>query len=107
MSWIYLVLAIIFEVSGTTFMKLSEGFTNIKYAIVMLFFYILSLSMLTLALKKLEIGTAYATWSGMGIILISIVGFTFFKDSINLSKIIFMGFIIIGTIGLNLTSGMH
>ena len=86
MSWIYLVLAIIFEVSGTTFMKLSEGFVNIKYAIVMLFFYILSLSMLTLALKKLEIGIAYATWSGMGIILISIVGIIFFKDSINLQK---------------------
>ncbi|WP_160673139.1 multidrug efflux SMR transporter [Clostridium sp. C8-1-8] len=102
MSWIFLILAITFEVSGTTFMKLSDGFSNVKYAIVMLIFYVLSLSMLTLALKKLEIGTAYAIWSGVGIVLLSIIGVIFFKESINLSKIIFVSFILIGTIGLNL-----
>ena len=107
MSLIYLALAITFEVCGTTLMKLSEGFSNIKYAAIMLICYVLSLSMLTLALKKLQIGVAYATWSGVGIILISITGFMFFRESINLQKIIFMSLIIIGTIGLNLTSGMH
>lgn len=107
MNWIYLFLAILFEVSGTISMKLSEGFTNIKYAVIMLAFYILSLSMLTLALKNLQIGVAYATWSGVGIILLSIVGFIFFKEAITLQKIIFMGLIIIGTIGLNITSTMH
>ena len=83
-------------------MKLSDGFSNVKYAIGMLIFYVLSLSMLTLALKKLEIGTAYAIWSGVGIVLLSIIGVVFFKESINLSKIIFVSFILIGTIGLNL-----
>jgi len=107
MSWIYLALAIIFEVCGTTLMKLSDGFTNIKYAIIMLIFYILSLVMLTFTLKKIQIGTAYATWSGMGIVLISIVGCMFFKDSINVQKIVFMSFIIIGVVGLNFLSAMH
>lgn len=107
MSWIYLALAIICEVCGTTLMKLSDGFTNIKYAIIMLIFYILSLVMLTFTLKKIQIGTAYATWSGMGIVLISIVGCMFFKDSINVQKIVFMSFIIIGVVGLNFTSAMH
>ncbi|SMC19741.1 small multidrug resistance pump [Clostridium acidisoli DSM 12555] len=102
MSWIYLILAITFEVSGTTFMKLSDGFSNVKYAVVMLIFYVLSLSMLTLALKKLQIGTAYAIWSGVGIVLLSVIGAVFFKESINLTKIIFIGFILVGTIGLNL-----
>jgi small multidrug resistance pump len=102
LSWIYLILAITFEVSGTTFMKLSDGFSNVKYAVVMLVFYILSLSMLTLALKKLQIGTAYAIWSGVGIVLLSVIGVVFFKESINLTKIIFIGFILVGTIGLNL-----
>lgn len=102
MSWIYLILAITFEVSGTTFMKLSDGFSNVKYAVVMIIFYVLSLSMLTLALKKLQIGTAYAIWSGIGIVLLSVIGVVFFKESINLTKIIFIGFILVGTIGLNL-----
>lgn len=83
-------------------MKLSDGFSNVKYAVVMLIFYVLSLSMLTLALKKLQIGTAYAIWSGIGIVLLSVIGVVFFKESINLTKIIFIGFILVGTIGLNL-----
>lgn len=103
MSWIYLILAITFEILGTTLMKLSDGFSNLKYAIAMLIFYVLSLSMLTLALKKLEIGIAYAIWSGVGIVLLSIIGVIFFKESINLPKIIFVSFILIGTIGLNLS----
>ncbi|WP_238916238.1 multidrug efflux SMR transporter [Clostridium sp. YIM B02555] len=103
MSWIYLILAITFEILGTTLMKLSDGFSNVKYAIAMLIFYVLSLSMLTLALKKLEIGIAYAIWSGVGIVLLSIIGVIFFKESINLPKIIFVSFILIGTIGLNLS----
>ena len=107
MSWIYLILAIIFEVCGTTLMKMSQGFTNIKYAIIMLFCYMLSLTMLTLALKKLEIGTAYAIWSGVGIVLIAIIGFMFFNDSFDIRKVVFISFILIGSIGLNLTSSMH
>ncbi|WP_035283992.1 MULTISPECIES: QacE family quaternary ammonium compound efflux SMR transporter [unclassified Clostridium] len=107
MNWIYLILAIIFEVSGTISMKLSEGFSNIKYAIVMLVFYILSLSTLTLALKKIPIGVAYATWSGVGIILLSIIGTVLFKETINLQKVVFIALIIVGVIGLNLTSTMH
>lgn len=102
MSLIYLFLAIIFEVSGTTFMKLSNGFSNIKYAVFMLFFYVLSLSTLTLALKKMQIGVAYATWSGIGIVLITIIGLIAFKEPISLSKVVFISFILVGTIGLNL-----
>lgn len=102
MSLIYLFLAIIFEVSGTTFMKLSNGFSNIKYAAIMLIFYVLSLSTLTLALKRIQIGVAYATWSGIGIVLITIIGLIAFKEPINLKKAVFIGFILIGTVGLNL-----
>ncbi|MFL0250677.1 DMT family transporter [Clostridium neuense] len=102
MSFIYLFLAIIFEVSGTTLMKLSNGFSNIKYAVIMLIFYVLSLSTLTLALKKIQIGIAYATWSGIGIVLLTIIGLIAFKEPINLQKVIFIGFILVGTVGLNL-----
>ena len=102
MNWIYLFLAITFEVSGTTFMKLSNGFSNVKFAVVMIICYILSLSMLTLALKKLQIGIAYAIWSGVGIVLLSIIGVVFFNESMNLPKVICISFILAGTVGLNL-----
>ncbi|TQD48727.1 DMT family transporter [Clostridium acetobutylicum] len=107
MSWIYLILAIIFEVSGTTFMKQSKGFSDFKYAIVMMVFYILSLSMLTLALKKIDIGAAYAIWSAVGIVLIVTIGILVFKEPVNISKILCILLIIVGVVGLNLTSKVH
>ena len=66
MSWFYLMLAIILEVSGTTSMKLSQGFTKTLPSIAMFIFYILSLISLTLALKKVDVSVAYAVWSGIG-----------------------------------------
>lgn len=102
MSYLYLFLAIVAEVCGTTLMKLSNGLANIKYALLMLVFYVLSLVMLTLALKKIPIGVAYAIWSGIGIILLLTIGVIFFKETITASKLIFMSLILAGTIGLNL-----
>ena len=107
MKGLILTAAIMFEVTGTIMMKLSEGFTNIKYSMLMLVFYILSLGMLTLALKKIQIATAYATWSGVGIALLTIIGFIFFKDQISFLKIFFISLIIIGVVGLNLLSDIH
>jgi len=107
MNWLYLGLAIVSEVCGTTFMKLSDGMTKIKFSILMLVFYVLSLSMLSLALKKIEVGVAYAIWSGIGIALITTVGIIFFKETISVSKIIFILLILVGAIGLNLTSTTH
>ncbi|MBP2645321.1 MAG: hypothetical protein H6Q75_761 [Firmicutes bacterium] len=107
MNWVYLGLAIIFEVCGTISMKLSEGMTSIKYSIVMLLFYILSLSVLSLALKKIEIGIAYAIWSGIGIVLITTIGVFFFKETLSISKVVCILLIIIGTVGLNLFGTSH
>lgn len=107
MSWIYLALAIIFEVSGTTFMKLSDGFTDLKYAALMLIFYVLSLSVLSLALKEIEVGVAYAIWSGIGIALIATIGITFFQESLTIQIIAFVGLIIAGAVGLNMTGIQH
>jgi small multidrug resistance pump len=102
MEWIYLGFAILLEVCGTTFMKLSAGLTNLKFAVLMLLFYFFSFGMLSLALKDIEIGTAYAIWSGIGIALITAIGVIFFDESFTVEKTIFIGFIIIGAIGLKL-----
>ncbi len=107
MNWVYLALAILFEVFGTTFMKLSNGLSNLKFAAVMLLFYIFSLSMLSLALKEIEVGIAYAIWSGVGIAIIASIGILFFQESLNMEKLAFIGLIILGAVGLNITGAGH
>jgi small multidrug resistance pump len=107
MSWLYLVLAIVLEVSGTTSMKLSEGFTKIFPSVLMFLFYGLSLSVLTLALKTIDVSVAYAVWSGVGTALIASVGVLWLKEPLNTLKVISLLLIIIGVIGLNLSGGVH
>jgi len=104
LSWFYLVLAIILEVAGTTAMKLSEGFSKIGPSIAMIVFYIASLFALTLALKKIDVSVAYAIWAGVGTSLIAIIGIIYFKEPLTLIKAISIALIIIGVVGLNLSS---
>ncbi len=107
MSLVYLIWAIIFEVSGTICMKLSQGFTKMIPSILMIILYIISLGLLTLALKKIDLSIAYAIWAGMGTALIATVGILWFKEPISALKIISLGLVIIGVIGLNLSGEMH
>jgi len=107
MTWTYLILAILFEVSGTTCMKLSQGFTKTVPSILLFVFYTLSFAMLTLALKKLDVSVAYAVWSGMGTALIATIGVLWFKEPVTALKLISLGLIIIGVVGLNLSGGAH
>lgn len=107
MTWLYLVLAILLEVCGTTCMKLSEGFTKSIPSILLFVFYTLSFGMLTLALKKLDVSVAYAVWSGMGTALIATIGVLWFKEPLTALKLISLGLIIIGVVGLNLNGGAH
>ena len=107
MTWLYLVLAILLEVSGTTCMKLSEGFTRMVPSILLVIFYILSLGMLTLALKKIDVSVAYAIWSGVGTALIATIGVLWFKEPATAMKLISLCLIIIGVVGLNLSGGAH
>ncbi|HEX2947831.1 MAG TPA: multidrug efflux SMR transporter [Clostridia bacterium] len=100
MSWVYLFLAISFEVFGTSMLKISHDMISLKTA-AMLLSYGLSLLLLSMALKKIDIGIAYAIWSGMGILAIVIIGVFFFREHLSVSKIIFIALIMIGTIGLN------
>ncbi|OQW90527.1 MAG: hypothetical protein BWK79_19660 [Beggiatoa sp. IS2] len=100
-SWLYLLLAITLEVTGTIFLKLSEGFTKVLPSVAMLFFYALGLMVLAMALKKIDIGVAYAVWSGLGTALIATIGIFWFQEPLTIIKIISIGLIILGVIGLN------
>ena len=107
MMWLYLALAILFEVTGTTCMKLSEGFTKLVPSILLFVFYSLSFRMLTLALKRIDVSVAYAVWSGMGTALIATIGVLWFKEPITALKLISLALIIGGVVGLNLSGGAH
>jgi len=100
-SLIYLFFAIIFEITGTTCMKLSEGFTKILPSVAIFVFYGLSFTCLTISLKKIDVSIAYSIWSGVGTVLISLIGILWFKESSSMTKLISIALIVIGVIGLN------
>ncbi len=104
--WFYLVVAIVLEVSGTTSMKLSQGFTKLIPSVLMFALYGLSFSSLTLAIKEIDVSIAYAVWSGLGTALIAAVGILWFKEPNSVLKMVSLVLIIVGVIGLNL-KGLH
>jgi len=106
-GWIWLFLAIVLEVSGTIAMKLSAGFQHIIPSILMFLLYGASFTCLNFALKYMNVSTAYAIWSGIGIMLITIIGYVIFKDKVSLASLLWIGVIIIGVIGLNMSSSAH
>ncbi|MHB8074990.1 multidrug efflux SMR transporter [Desulfosporosinus fructosivorans] len=107
MSWIYLLFAIMFELCGTTLMKLSNGLTKITPAIGMFLSYALCFWLLSLSLKEIEVSVAYAIWSAVGIVIISIIGIVFFHETVNALKIVSILVIVAGVIGLNLSGVNH
>ena len=106
-SWLLLVAAIVFEVAGTTSMKLSAGFTKALPSVLLFVFYALAFGALTLTLKKMEVSFVYAIWSGLGTTLVTLIGILYFKESANIFKIASIGLIILGVAGLHLSSAAH
>jgi small multidrug resistance pump len=104
---LWLLGAILAEVCGTTSMKLSAGFTRAAPSILMGVFYLLSLGMLTFALKHVEVGIAYAIWSGIGTLAIGMIGIFFFQEAASALKLGSMLLVILGVVGLNLAGAGH
>lgn len=105
MSWLFLVLAILFEISGTTSMKLSEGFTRPLPSVLVFVLYSASLSFLVLALKTIDLSVAYAIWSAVGTALIATIGMIWFREPATALKLLSLALIIAGVVGLHLSSG--
>ncbi len=83
-------------------MKLSEGFTRIIPSILIFVFYVLSFMALTMALKRIDVSIAYTIWAGAGTALIVIIGVVHFREPLTLIRVMSVGMIIIGVIGLNI-----
>ncbi|OCG02896.1 DMT family transporter [Gilliamella sp. wkB112] len=103
-SYLLLFFAIICEVIATSSLKLSNGFTNLVFSVITIIGYSASFYTLSLALKTIPVGIAYAIWSGIGIILISLIAWLFFKQTLDLAALIGMGFIMFGVVIINLFS---
>ena len=102
LSWVYLAFAIVFEVAGTTAMKLSVGFTRLVPSIFLFVFYVIAFVLLTLSLKKIDVSIAYAIWAGLGTLLIVILSAIIFHEPLTLLKIISILLIVLGVLGLEL-----
>ena len=104
MEWIYLVIAGVFEMGWAMGLKYSQGFTKTLYSILTIIGMTASFYFLSLALKTLPIGTAYAVWTGIGTIGTVVLGIILFKEPINIMRLICLAFIVCGIIGLKLIS---
>lgn len=103
-SYLFLFLAIICELTGTTFLKKAEGFTKLSPTIITVISMIAAFYFLSLAIKTIPIGTAYAIWSGVGIVFITIIGAVLFKQIPDTPSILGIVLIIAGVLIINLFS---
>ncbi len=102
--WMFLTLAIVLEVAGTFFLKLSHGFEKWHWGVASILFYALCFWALAPALRDLPVGIVYALWAGLGIIGATAIGIFAFGDRLEVYQYGFIAMILVGAIGLRLTS---
>jgi small multidrug resistance pump len=100
----YLFMAIVAEVIATTMLKASEGFTRLWPSVVVVVGYAIAFWGLSMVVKTVPLGIAYAIWSGMGIVLVSIAAVFLYQQKLDLPAIFGMGLIIAGVLVINLLS---
>ena len=104
MHWLYLAIAIVAEVIGTSALKASDGFTKLYPSLIVIVGYGVSFYCLSLTLRTIPIGIAYAIWSGVGIVLISLIGWLAFNQNLDLPALLGISLIAAGVAVLNLFS---
>ena len=85
-AWAFLILGIAFEVMGSFCLKLSHGFTNLLPSVFGFIFFIIALSLITISAKAIDNGVVYAVWSGVGIVIISVIGMSYFGEAISINN---------------------
>lgn len=103
-NWVILIIAGLFEILWAIGLKYTDGFTKLTPSILTILSMLISIWLLSISLKTLPLGTAYAIWVGIGTVGTVIAGIILFNDSINLLRIISILFIILGIIGLKITT---
>ena len=104
MSYLYLGIAIFAEIVATSLLKASEGFTRFIPTVILGVGYLVAFYCLSMALKEIPTGIAYAIWSGVGIVLVAVIAWIFQGQRLDLPAMIGMGLIIVGVLVMNLFS---
>ena len=107
MAYVFLALAIVFELIATTLLKYSEGFKRPVPTIACIALYIVGYFFLARALNDINLGVAYATRSGVGIVVTALISYFLFKQQLSLVTVLGMVLVIAGCIMINLTSAAH
>tara|TARA_B100001063_G_C16627784_1_gene484151 strand:+ start:33 stop:365 length:333 start_codon:yes stop_codon:yes gene_type:complete len=100
-TYLILVVAIFFEVGGTMLLPVSQNFTKIVPTITLAIFYLLSFYLMTFVVDKIPIAIVYATWSGLGVFTVAILGYAFFKQSLSWQAVLGLFFIVFGVFLVN------
>ena len=103
MPWLILVIAALFEVAWAVGLKASDGFTRFWPSVLTVVALVISVGLLGIASKSLPVGTAYAVWTGIGAVGTVICGICFFGDPATHARLLFLGLIIVGILGLKFT----
>jgi small multidrug resistance pump len=106
-AWAVLSGAILLEVAGTTSMRLAEGFTRLTPSIMIFVFYAGSFALNTLVIRVLGLSVVYGVWSGVGTVLTALIGIYYFKEPATAVKMVSIGLIVIGVLGLHSASRVH
>ena len=102
--WLALAIAIVAEVIGTTALKASNEFTRLVPSLIVMVGYGTAFYFMSISLRVLPVGIMYAIWSGMGIVLVSIIGWVVYRQMLDMPAMIGMGLIIAGAIVINVFS---
>jgi len=105
MSYLYLAIAIVAEVIGTSALKAAEGFTRPLPSLVVAVGYGAAFYFLSLALKVIPVGIAYAIWSGVGVALITLIGWVVFKQRLDAPALVGLALIVAGVVVIQFFSG--
>jgi small multidrug resistance pump len=100
-AWGVLAMAIVFEVAGTTCMRLCEGFTRLAPSVLIFVFYGISFTLNVMVVRVLGLSVTYAVWSGLGTLLTAVIGWAWFKEPATALKMASAGLIVLGVVGLH------
>lgn len=100
MSWLYLILAAFCEITFAGSLKLTQNFTNLKWSVIFVAFYVLSIVLLNKAVQTIPIGTAYAIWTGIGAAGTVLIGIFYFKEPMSFWRIFFLCTLVLSIAGL-------
>ncbi|GIN59901.1 DMT family transporter [Lederbergia ruris] len=104
MAWIYLIMSGAFEVVAVTGINQIVKHKNLKSYLIVLFGFIVSFSLLALAMKELPMGISYAVWTGIGTVGVTLLGMLFYREPKDWRPIVFIGMILIAVVGLKMTT---